>query len=136
MDVKIRSRAIAKRLECVLPSIIHFNQCAYVKSSTIFDVVRTAEDTLEYTERFKINGRLIAMAFDSVSREFLFRTLSAARFGSSFIQWIHTFYDNISSCVSKSGFATAHFDISVSLGRGILFLRTCLLSCSKLWLQR
>ena len=136
MDVKIRSKALAKRLECVLPSIIHFNQCAYVKSSTIFDVVRTAEDTLEYTERFKINGRLIAMAFDSVSREFLFRTLSAARFGSSFIQWIHTFYDNISSCVSKSGFATAHFDISVALGRGILFLRTCLLSCSKLRLQR
>ena len=140
MDVKIRSRAIAKRLECVLPSIIHFNQCAYVKGRTIFDAVRTVEDILDYTERFKINGRLIAIdfkkAFDSVSREFLFRTLSAARFGSSFIQWIHTFYDNISSCVSKSGFVTAHFDISVALGRGILFLRTCLLSCSKLWLQR
>ena len=82
---------------------------------TIFDAVRTVEDILEYTERFKISGRLIAIdfkkAFDSVSREFLFRTLSAARFGSSFIQWIHTFYNNISSCVPNNGFATAHFDI-------------------------
>ena len=86
---------ITKRLERVLPSIIHFNQCAYVKGRTIFDAVRTVQDILEYTERFKINGKLIAIdfkkAFDSESREFLFRTLSAACFGSYFIQWIHTF---------------------------------------------
>ena len=57
-------------------------------------------------------------AFDSVSRAFLFRTLSAARFGSSFIQWIHTFYNNISSCVSNNGFATAHFDIQRGVRQG------------------
>ena len=57
-------------------------------------------------------------AFDSVSREFLFRTLSAARFGPSFIQWIHTFYNNISSCVSNNGFATAHFDIQRGVRQG------------------
>ena len=53
------------------PIFIHFNQCAYVKGRTIFDAVRTVEDILEYTERFKINGRLIAIDFkkalDSVS---------------------------------------------------------------------
>ena len=123
VDVKIGLKAIAKRLECVLPSVIHFNQCAYVKGRTInFDAVRTVEDILEYTERFKINGRLIAIdfkkAFDSVSREFLFRTLSAAHFGSSFIQWIHTFYNNISSCVSNNGFATTHFDIQCGVRQG------------------
>ena len=48
-----------------------------------------------------MQGRLIAIdfkkAFDSESRDFLFRTLSAFRFGPSFIQWIKTFYNNISS---------------------------------------
>ena len=73
----------------------------------------------------KIGSKAIAkrLAFDSgdsVSREFLFRTLSTACFGSSFIQWMHTFYNNIYSCVSNNGFARL---------RGILFLRTCLLSC-------
>ena len=43
VDVKIGSKAIAKRLEKVLPNIIHYNQCAYVKGRTIFDVVRTIE---------------------------------------------------------------------------------------------
>ena len=94
-------------------------QCAYVKGRTIFDAVRTVEDILDYTEKFKINGRLMAIdfkkTFDSVSREFLFRTLSAARFGPSFIQWIHTFYNNISSCVSNNSFATANFDIHFSV---------------------
>ena len=31
VDVKLGSKAIAKRLEAVLPSVIHHNQCAYVK---------------------------------------------------------------------------------------------------------
>ena len=31
VDVKIGSKAIAKRLENVLPNILHYNQCAYVK---------------------------------------------------------------------------------------------------------
>ena len=57
-------------------------------------------------------------AFDSISREFLFRTLSVARFGSSFIQWIHTFCNNISSGVSNNGFATAHFDIQRGVRQG------------------
>ena len=30
VDVKIATKAIAKRLEAVLPSVIHHNQCAYV----------------------------------------------------------------------------------------------------------
>ena len=37
VDVKIGSKAIAKRLENVLPNIIHYNQCAYVKGRTIFE---------------------------------------------------------------------------------------------------
>ena len=40
VDIEIGSKAIAKRLENVLLNIIHFNQSAYVKGSTIFDAVR------------------------------------------------------------------------------------------------
>ena len=47
VDVKIGSKAIAKRLETALPGIIHYNQCAYVKDRTIFDAIRTVEDIME-----------------------------------------------------------------------------------------
>ena len=115
VDVKIGSKAIAKRLENVLPSIIHHNQSAYVKGRTIFDAVRTIEDIMDYTERYKISGKMICIdfkkAFDSVSRTFLFRTLSAFCFGPSFIQWIRTFYKNISSCIMNNGFSTIVYSV-------------------------
>ena len=41
VDYKIGSKALATRLEKVLPDIIHENQCAYVKGRTIFDAIRS-----------------------------------------------------------------------------------------------
>ena len=74
VDVKIGSKAIAKRLENVLPNIIHHNHCAYVKGRTIFDAVRTIEDVMEFSERYNIEGKMICIdfkkAFDTVSRNF------------------------------------------------------------------
>ena len=122
VDVKIGLKAIAKRLEAVLPSIIHHNQCAYVKDRTVCDAVRSIEDILDYTKKYQVEGRLISIdlkeAFDSVSRDFLFRTLSAFHFGPLFIQWIHTFYNNISSCVLNNGFSTAPFEVQRGVRQG------------------
>ena len=122
VDVKIGSKAIAKRLESVLPNIIHYNQCAYVKGRTICDAIRTVEDIMEFTERYCINGKMICIdfkkAFDTVSRNFLFKTLQAFGFGYSFIQWIHTFYKNISSCVLNNGFSTAPFSVERGVRQG------------------
>ena len=122
VDVKIGSKAIAKRLETVLPGIIHYNQCAYVKGRTIFDAIRTVDDIMEFTERYNINGTMICIdfkkAFDTVSRDFLFKTLHAYGFGYSFIQWIHTFYKNVSSCVLNNGFSTAPFSVERGVRQG------------------
>lgn len=59
LDVKLSSKAIAKRLENVVPSIMHYNNCAYVKERTIFDVVRTIEDVMEFTERYNFEEKMI-----------------------------------------------------------------------------
>ena len=122
VDVKIGSKAIALRLQTVLPRIIHHNQHAYVKGRTINDAIRTIDDILVYTERYGINGKMLAIdfqkAFDSVNRNFLFSTLAAFNFGSSFIQWIQTFYQNISSCVLNNGFSTGPFEIQRGVRQG------------------
>ena len=122
VDVKIGSKAIAKRLEKVLPHIIHHNQNAYVKGRSNFDAVRTIEDILEFTERMQIAGKMIAIdfqkAFDSVDRDFLFNTLIAFNFGPSFLQWIHMFYTNISSCVLNNGFSTRLFEVQRGVRQG------------------
>ena len=120
VDVKIGSKAIAKRLEKVLPNIIHYNQCAYVKGRTI--AVRTIEDVMEFSQRYNLEGRMICIdfkkAFDTVGGDFLFRTLTSFGFGPSFLQWIHTFYNNISSCVINNSFSTQPFAVERGVRQG------------------
>jgi len=43
-DTKIGSKALCKRLEKVLPDIIHYNQNAFVQGRSIFDAIRTIDD--------------------------------------------------------------------------------------------
>ena len=110
VDVKIASKALALRLEKVLPEIIHADQYAYVKGKTIFDAVRTVDDIMEYTKIKQLPGLTIAFdfekAFDSLSWSFLFKALKTFNFGESFIKRVSILYSNISSCVLNHGFLT------------------------------
>ena len=54
-------------------------------------------------------------AFDSLNHTFLLKVLEKFCFGAYFMQWIHTFYTNLSSCILNNGFTTDLF----SLNRGI-----------------
>ena len=119
VDIKIASKTLAKRLEPVLFDLIHCNQNAYVEGRSIFDAVRTIDDVLEYTKQTKMSGILIAIdfekAFDSLDHNYLLKVLQAFNFGPSFIQWIRTFYSNISSCIINNGFTTDYLNV----GRGV-----------------
>ena len=57
-------------------------------------------------------------AFDSVNRNFMLETLSAFNFGPTFILWITTFYQNISSSVMNNGFSTGPLDIRSGVRQG------------------
>ena len=122
VDAKIGSKVIATRLQKVLPEIIHFNQNAYVKGRMIFDAVRTIDDIMEFTERYEMNGLLVAIdfqkAFDSINHDFMFKALSVFNFGPSLIRWIQIFYKNISSTVMNNGYTTAPFKIFRGVRQG------------------
>ena len=57
---------------------------------------------MEFSEWHNLEGRMVCIdfkkAFDTVNRDFLFRTVTSLGFGQSFLQWIHTFYNNIKLC--------------------------------------
>ena len=117
VDAKIASNTLAKRLQNVLPEIIHSNQNAFVKGRSIFDAIRTIDDLMEY-----LNGILVAIdfekAFDTLNLNFLIRTLHKFNFGPSFIQWIRTLYKNVKSCVMNNGFTTGPFTLSRGVRQG------------------
>ena len=54
-------------------------------------------------------------AFDSLEWDYLFKVLDTMNFGPSFLNWIRTFYSNISSCVTNNGHSSEFF----SLQRGV-----------------
>ena len=122
VDAKLASKTLAKRLEKVLPEVIHFNQNAFVKGRTIFDAVRTINDVIEYARYKDLPGILIALdfekAFDSLNLNFLLRVQHAFTFDPSFIQWIRVLYNNASSCVMNNGFTTRPFALSRGVREG------------------
>ena len=60
VDTKIASKALALRLEKVLPFVINEDQYAYVKNRTIFDAVRSIDDIMEYTRINQVPGLMVA----------------------------------------------------------------------------
>ena len=55
---------MAKRMENVLPEIIHFDQSVFVKGRTIFEAIRTMDDVIEHTMNGDILGTLAAIDFE------------------------------------------------------------------------
>ena len=45
----------------MIPDIVHYNQDAYVKGKSIFDIVRAIDDILEFTVREKIRVLMVAI---------------------------------------------------------------------------
>ena len=122
VDVKIGSKAIAKRLENVLPHIIHHDQNAFVKGRTIFDASGTISGVMEFTKMRDYQGIMTAIdfekAFDSLNWNFLLKSLEFFGFGESVLGWIKTFYKNISSCVINNGFSTPSFNLKRGVRQG------------------
>ena len=52
---------------------------------------------MDYTQRYVYN--LPGLIFNSLSRNFLVKTLHKSNFGASFVKGVRTFYTFISSCV-------------------------------------
>ena len=116
VDAKIASKTLAKRLENLLPEIIHVDQSPFVKGRTIFDAIRTIDDVIEHTMNRDISGILVAIdfekAFDALNFSFLVRVLHAFNFGP-FIQWVRVLYNKVSSCVMNNGFTSGPFSLRI-----------------------
>ena len=115
LDVKIASKAIARRLESILPELIHPNLNGFINGKSILDAVRKIDDTLKFAKVTECCGMLLAIdlekAFDSLNHSFLFKVLEKLNFGVYFVQWVKKFYTDISSCVLNNGFTTDLFPV-------------------------
>jgi len=63
-DYKIVTKALALRLEKVLPTIISSNQTGYVKGRYIGESIRIITDMMSFTKKINIPGLAVFLAFE------------------------------------------------------------------------
>ena len=98
-DYKIVTKALALRLEKVLPTIISPNQTGYVKGRYIGESIRIITDMMSFTKKKNIAGLAVFLdfekAFDSIEWCYLVKCLEVFNFGPQLRQWIRVLYNNI-----------------------------------------
>ena len=121
-DYKLASRCIAKRLENILPLIIHENQSAFIPGRKIIDNIRLILDIIDLCES---TGQPAAMlfidftkAFDTLEWNFLNKAIDLFNFGDSFKKWVSVFYNNIESCVLNNGHSIGWFQLQRGIRQG------------------
>ena len=114
VDIKILSKALAKRLKEVLQCLISAQQTAYVKNRDIGESGRLKSDFIEIANTGKMEGFLVTMdvekAFDSLDHTFLISVWK--RFGQNFVSWIEIILKNQESCVIKGRTTTKYFKLN------------------------
>ena len=119
---KIVTKAIAKRLEKVLPSIINPDQTGYVKGRYIGENVRLIQDIIEHTSLTGKKGIALFLdfkkAFDSIEWPYLKAAINFFNFGPDILNWISIFYNDVSSCVLNNGHASTFFPLQRDVRQG------------------
>ena len=122
VDYKIMAKALATRLQKVISSVINSDQVGYIKGRYIGDNIRTILDILEITKKELDPGLLVMIdfekAFDTVSWQFLYKTLDYFNFGPVFKHYINLLYTSPECCVTNNGFHTEFFPIQRGIRQG------------------
>ena len=138
---KILSKAIANRINKVLPSVVHPDQCGFVKGRYIGECVRTTMDVFDYAKQKQKTGLLLLIdfkkAFDSVSFSFIKKSLHYLGFGETIINWIETLLHNFNGCINHAGNISDYFGIDRGCRQGdpcasLLFVCAIEILCIKL----
>jgi hypothetical protein len=122
VDYKILAKCLANRLETILPRYISHSQFGYVKDRYIGENIRCVIDINEICKNNNIQGLALQIdfekAFDSISWDFMFRTLEKMNFGKDFINWVKILYKNTQSQVLNNGSLTDKFDLQRGVHQG------------------
>ena len=121
-DYKIATKAIALRLEKVLPTMINPSQTGYVKGRYIGESIGMISDIMSFTKAKNIPGLAVFLvfekAFDSIEWNYLQKCLEVFNFGPQLRQWVTVLYNDILTRVLNNGFATNHFYLSRGVRQG------------------
>ena len=122
VDYKILAKVIAKRIESVLPKLIHSDQTGFIKGRFVGENVRLLNDLLEFTDVRKTPGILLLIdfekAFDTVESPFIQNVRGHFNFGQVIRKWVSILYSDVGSAVINGGYKTNCFKVSRGVRQG------------------
>ena len=117
---KLISGVIAQRINLVLPSIIHNDQCGFVKGQYIRDCICTTYDVIEYAKNNNKTSLLFLIdlkkTIDSISFKFIEQTL--IYFGANLRKWINILLHDFKACIKHAGNVSKLFKIQRGCRQG------------------
>jgi len=123
-DYKIAAKAIANRLKKVIPKLVNSDHTGFIKARFIGENIRLIDSVIHFAAAKNIPGLLLFLdfekAFDSLNWSFIERTFKHFNFGSSMINWVKTFYNNIGSCVLNNGWSSNFFKPEQGVRQGCI----------------
>lgn len=121
-DYKILAWALAKRLKCVLSSVIDETQSGFMPKRHIANNIRLVLDLLDYSELVVDDSLILFLdfykAFDSLEHEFIFLALQKLGFGDPFCKFIRTLYNNANCSINLKSGTSPRFQLSRGVRQG------------------
>ena len=121
-DLKIITKAYARRLTSILPQILSESQVAYVPGRDIsFNnrLIRTAQSfATSQNKDYSIISLDARKAFDSVSHLYLEQVMKAYHFPAEFIKVFNTLYTNNCASVQVNGHLSSPFKLERGVKQG------------------
>ena len=115
---KFFSSIIAYRIKNYLPKLIHYDQKGFINGRFIGENSRLMYDIINACNNQNSNYLIILIdfekAFDSISWDFITKTLKIFNFGDNTIQWIKSLQKGSTSKILQNG----HFSKNIILKRG------------------
>ena len=99
VDYKLLSKVLAKRMEQLLPKLIHTDQTGFISGRYIGQKIRLLSDIMEFSDTKKFQEIFLYVdfekAFDTLEWNFVLKTLEAFNFGDNFKKWVSVLYNNV-----------------------------------------
>lgn len=121
-SLKIISKILANRLNCVINDLVDSTQSAFIKGRNIANNVTAAEELIFNIQSWKINSHIFKVdfqkSFNIVDWDFLFEILSARGIGWHWISWIKTILMTPKANILVNGFPAGYVRYQRGLRQG------------------
>uniref|UniRef100_A0A3Q3FNA9 Reverse transcriptase domain-containing protein n=1 Tax=Labrus bergylta TaxID=56723 RepID=A0A3Q3FNA9_9LABR len=119
---KIYAKILARRMDQIIPKLVHVDQIGFVKSRQIGDNMRKLFHIMHYAKLITEPVITVSLnaekAFDRIEWDYLFRTLREYGFGPNFLKLVSMIYTAPKARITTNGLLSDPFEIKRGTRQG------------------